>query len=361
MPKIRRLKEKVLITPEMVPPLAPARLKVIGTFNPAAVEFGGEIRLMVRVVEAARSERPGWKSAPRFIGRPGRPEQVVDWFDRKKEKALDKKTQRFPTWKYRLPFVSHLRLARVSRDGFNLLGIDPEPTFYPEHDFEDLGVEDGRLTRIGDRYYLTYVCLGRLSGAATALAVTRDFRSFRRLGVIFPPYNKDVVLFPEKINGRYYALHRPMPEYGFLPHSIMLASSPDLEHWGHTEFVFGGKASDWCSGKVGSGAPPLKTSEGWLLIFHGVNRKDPAGGPAGTYSAAALLLDRKDPRRVLAWSRSPILAPETAHEKSGYTGQVVFPTGLVRRGGSVILYCGAADTVVSAVELSLDEIFNTLK
>jgi len=359
MSTLKRLKEKVVVTTEMVKPTSRS-MKAVGAFNPGAAEFGSEVVLLVRVAEAAAKKRDGYKSSPRFAGEPGRSEIIIDWSDIAREKAVDKKTGRFPFWQWRLNFVSHLRLARLSADGFTLKYLDDKPTFYPECEWESFGVEDCRITPIEGSYYVTYVAIGLLTGVATALAKTDDFKTFKRLGIIFPQSNKDVVLFPEKINGRYYALHRPMPQHSFSEANIQIASSPDLEHWGHTEFLMGTNKEPWSSAKVGAGAPPIKTKDGWLEIYHGVNTRE-SGGSAGTYSAGALLLDLNNPSRIITRTKHPILIPQMPYEINGYVGHVVFPEGIVRRGDSVIIYSGCADTCVSAVEVSLNDIFNVLK
>src|SRR5258708_37360122 len=133
----------------------------------------------------------------------------------------------------RLNFISHLCVVR-SRDGRRIDSIEPT-CLRPENQYEEFGLEDPRITRIGDTFYITYVSVSR-HGVATALASTADFKAFKRHGIVFYPENKDVVLFPEKIGGHYYALHRPNAATRFSKPEMWLASSDDLVHWGQHEF-----------------------------------------------------------------------------------------------------------------------------
>jgi predicted GH43/DUF377 family glycosyl hydrolase len=162
------------------------------------------------------------------------------------------------------------------------------------------------------------------------------------------------VLFPETIDGEYVALHRPVGGTPFTQPEIWLASSSDMVHWGRHRVLLGSD-SGWDAGRVGAGAPPLRTPDGWLEFYHGSTR--PAGdGSVGAYSAGALLLDLHEPHRIVRKSPKPILVPETDFEQSGFVPNVVFPTGVVDRGETLLVYYGAADTACAVVELSMDDI-----
>ena len=171
---------------------------------------------------------------------------------------------------------------------------EDDPTFgsCPNPSLEEFGVEDPRITAIDDRYFFTYVAVSR-HGAATALASTTDFRRFDRHGVIFCPENKDVVLFPERIDGQYVALHRPNAATPFCRPEMWVARSPDLIHWGRHECLHGGGA-EWETGRVGAGTPPVRVDDGWLEIYHG-NRQPTRPGEVGMYSTGVLLLDPEQP------------------------------------------------------------------
>jgi predicted GH43/DUF377 family glycosyl hydrolase len=225
-----------------------------------------------------------------------------------------------------------------------------------ETPYETFGLEDPRITQIGDTYWINYTAVSPF-GVSTALASTTDFKTFERHGIIFPPSNKDVTIFPEMIGGRYVALHRPLLD-GFERPAIWSATSPDLISWGEHRFVAGARDDSWEDSKIGGGAVPFrvrtKDHDGWLAIYHGVT-----SSPT-TYSLGALLLDADDPGVVLARSREPIFQPEAEYEKSGFFDGVVFTCGLLVEGDQVRVYYGAADGVTAVADLSLDEILSGL-
>ncbi|HEY5956040.1 MAG TPA: hypothetical protein VIV60_05780, partial [Polyangiaceae bacterium] len=191
------------------------------------------------------------------------------------------------------------------------------------------------------------------AGIATALAKSHDLIQFERLGIILPPPNRDVAIFPEKVDGRYLALHRPMPE-GIGRPSIWLASSPDLLSWGDHRLVASARPGKWDDLKVGGGAVPFRVKasgrDAWLVVYHGVT-----ASPL-TYSLGALLLDADEPSRVLARSPEPILQPEAPYERCGFFGNVVFTCGLYVEDDLVRIYYGAADGVTCVADLSLAQI-----
>jgi len=349
---IRRLFNACLLRPDN---LEPSRndLEVIGTFNPGAVAVGDEVVLLVRVAERPRERRTGFTALPRWDADSG---IVVDWVPDAELSVVDQRVVRYKRdGTVRLTFISHLLTIR-SADGRSIDSIDG-PRFRPEVGYEEFGVEDPRITCIGDMFYFTYVAVSR-HGAATALASTTDFQSFRRHGVIFYPENKDVVLFPEQIDGAYVALHRPHAATRFTAPEMWLARSSDLIHWGRYEPLRTETAA-WAAGRTGAGTPPIRTSEGWLEIYHG-NDKRARGPGVGTYAAGAMLLDIEQPHRLLGQSVEPVLRPETDFERVGFVPNVVFPTGIVERDDTVLVYYGAADTAVGVVELSRSELLGAM-
>lgn len=344
----RRSPENPVLTPAMLPPSRP-ELEILGVFNPAAIRLGDETILLLRVAEGARPMGPDEVSAPLFdagtgnllIRRWSRNGAGVDTTDPRMTIAEGQ------TW---LTSISHFRVAR-SRDGVHF-DVDPAPALAPANEYESFGVEDPRITLIDGTFWINYSAVSP-HGIATALASTTDFRGFTRHGIIFPPNNRDVTIFPATIGGRHVALHRPMPDMlGEV--AIWIASSPDLRAWGDHRHVASARAGMWDDAKVGGGAVPFRVrhrlGDGWLAIYHGVT-----ASPL-TYSLGALLLDADDPARVLGRSREPILAPETAYEREGFFGGVVFTCGLVTEGDIVRVYYGAADGVIAVADLSLDEI-----
>jgi predicted GH43/DUF377 family glycosyl hydrolase len=280
----------------------------------------------------------------------------VDWENDNELAPLDVRVvQRKRDGLVRLTFISHLRAVH-SRDGRRIDSVDGA-RFQPENEYEEFGVEDPRIVRFGDTYYFTYVAVSS-HGPATALASTRDFKSFQRHGIIFYPENKDVVLFPQKFGEEFYAFHRPNIPTRFCKPEMWLATSPDLLHWGGHEFFYGGSDA-WEIGRIGAGAPPFATPEGWLEIYHGNSRREEEAN-IGTYSGGILLLDAENPRRVLG-SSGVAFVPEMEYETEGFVPNVVFPTGAVPQGDTVLVYYGAADTCSGVAEFAVRDLLNSLR
>src|SRR5262249_29217478 len=289
--------------------------------------------------------RPGFHGLPRWDRELG---LTIDWVPDHQHDRLDHRVvRRRGEGPVRLTFVSHLRVIRCG-DGRAVREVSDAP-FRPSEELTGYGVEAPRITPISERYYFTYVSVSR-HGPATALASTTDFETFERHGIIFCPENKDVVLFPEPIDGMFTAFHRPVCGTPFTRPEIWVAKSSDLLHWGgHVPLTI--SRGDWQSGRVGSGAPPIRVPEGWLEIYHG-NQFPMRPREVGAYHAGALLLHAGDATRVLRQSDGPILSPEAEFETAGFVPNVVFPTGVVRDGETLLLYYGAADAHTAVVELS---------
>jgi len=323
-------------------------LEVVGAFNPAATRHDGEVLLLLRVAEAPGAE-PDKVASPVFNPDSGLLE-TKEW--NRGSKGVDTSDPRVivvegRTW---LTSISHFRIAR-SVDGINF-EVDPAPAMSAATPYEVFGIEDPRITLIDGTYWINYTAVSPW-GISTALASTTDFRTFDRHGIIFAPPNRDVTIFPEKIGGRYAALHRPMAsEPG--ENAIWSATSPDLIDWGSHRHVAGARSGHWDDRKIGGGAVPFRirtgNHDGWLEVYHGVT-----ASPA-TYSLGALLLDADDPSRVIGRSREPILRPEAEYERHGFFDGVVFTCGLLAEGDLVRIYYGAADGVTAVADLSLDEI-----
>jgi beta-1,2-mannobiose phosphorylase / 1,2-beta-oligomannan phosphorylase len=348
----RRTAENPILTPAMVRPSLP-ELEVVGVFNPAVTRHDGDVVALLRVAESLREVPPGEVVATTFND--GRLE-VHSW--RHDDKDVDVSDPRVivaegRTW---LTSISHLRVARSrGEDGIHF-DVEPTPALFPANAYEEFGIEDPRITLIDRTYWINYTAVSQL-GIATALASTRDFRTFERHGIIFPPPNRDVTIFPERIDGQYVALHRPMPT-GIGEQAIWIASSTDLKAWGDHRFVAGARDGRWDDAKIGGGAVPFRVragdADGWLAIYHGVT-KSPT-----TYSLGALLLDARDPSRVIARSRDPILKPEATYERQGFFGGVVFTCGALVDGDRVRVYYGAADGVTAVADLSLQQMLSGL-
>ena len=250
---------------------------------------------------------------------------------------------------------SFFALAR-SRDGLHF-EVQPKPCMTPAQDgpfaiCEEKGIEDPRLTLIDGTYYIMYTAVGRY-GFGIALATTEDFYSYRRMGMVSAPGNKDGVLFPEKIGGLYARLDRPI---GNGVGSVWISYSPDLINWGKSECVFTPRSRYWDSYRIGASAPPIKTDRGWLEIYHGV--KMTSAGPI--YRIGTVMLDLENPAKLIGRCLAPLLSPREEYERVGDIGNVVFACGaIVEDDGEVKVYYGAADTSICVATAALDEIIET--
>ncbi len=257
--------------------------------------------------------------------------------------------------------ISHLTAAR-SADGVTGWRIDHAPTLQPdpEHHPEELwGIEDPRIVWVPElgRYVVTYTAYSR-AGPAVSLAVTEDFRTFERMGLAQPPEDKDAALFPRRFRGRWAMIHRPVS--GSQSGHMWLSFSPDLKHWGGYELVLEARRGAWWdTGKIGLSPPPIETSEGWLIIYHGVRHT--ASG--AIYRVGLALLDLEDPTRCLLRADEWVFGPRAPYEMVGDVGDVVFPCGatVADDGDTLRLYYGAADTVVALATGSLSGILAWLK
>ncbi len=248
---VRRFEGNPILVPSQIAPSRPD-FEVVGVFNPGAIQIGDETVLLLRVAEAPLSVADDQVASP--IYDPGSKQIEIRTWPRDTP-GLDLSDSRLIKIgrDITLTSISHFRRAR-SRDGFHF-DVDLSPTFSAEHALEAFGVEDPRITRIGDTYWVNYTAVSS-AGITTALASSRDLVHFERHGVIFSPPNRDVTLFPEQIRGRYWALHRPMPEDIGSP-AIWLASSPDLQSWGEHRLVAAARPGKWDDLKIGGGAVPF--------------------------------------------------------------------------------------------------------
>jgi predicted GH43/DUF377 family glycosyl hydrolase len=337
-----------LITPAHVQPSRPG-YEVIGTFNAGAVLHHGETILLVRVAERAAERDPAWVFCP-HLNEDG---ELTLFRVRRDDPDFDCSDARFVKHRtsgaVHLTSISHIRRA-CSHDGVHFT-VDNHAWLQPATAYEAFGVEDARITVLEDSYYINYTAVSS-QGIATGLAQTADFDHLERLGIIFPPSNRDVAIFPRKVNGLYTCYHRPMPgEFGKF--SIWTATSPDLVHWGDHRLVLEGSAAGWDSGRVGGGALPIWTEQGWLSIYHAADRQH-------RYCLGAFLSAHYDPAQVIARSSTPIFIPETAYETGGFFPNVVFTCGVTVSGDTLRMYYGAADETVALAETSLSALTQLL-
>ncbi len=344
----KRFVQNPLLRPEDIKPSMPG-MKIECLLNPGVFIYKGQIWLLLRVAERP-VQQENKISFPIYSIEKGKIEILC--FD-KSDPDIDMTDPRVIRYKkeFYLTTLSHLRLV-CSADGVHF----KEPTGYPaimgQGPQETFGIEDCRVATMEDGYHLTYT---KVSAYAVGVGYmyTKDWRKFERRGMIFPPHNKDCALFDEKINGQYYAFHRPSsPELG--GNYIWLAESPDLIHWGNHQLIATTREGKWDSERLGAGASPIKTTSGWLEIYHGATKDN-------RYCLGALLLDLNDPTKVIARSDEPIMEPIAAYEKTGFFGNVIFTNGQLVDGDTITIYYGASDEVICGAKFSIKEILSTLK
>ncbi|MHC4252211.1 MAG: glycoside hydrolase family 130 protein [Planctomycetota bacterium] len=243
--------------------------------------------------------------------------------------------------------------------------VAPEPCFEMRTD-EIRRAYDPRLTVVEDRAYMCFA-VDTSHGIRGGIAVTDDFERFEILSLSVPD-NRNMVLFPERIAGRYARLERPFPVYGRgAPEAfdIWFSDSPDMCYWGNSELVLGSERVPWANLKAGPPAPPVRTDAGWLAIFHAVDVEEgrvlKGWEPdwRKRYTAGAMLLDLDEPWRVIGMTRAPLLEPEPeyAYEVDGFRGSVIFPTGAVLEpDGELKIYYGASDTAIALATARVDDV-----
>ena len=246
--------------------------------------------------------------------------------------------------------------------------VDPEPCFALKTD-EIMRVYDPRITYIDGEYVMCFA-VDTLHGVCGGIATSQDLREFE-IKSISVPENRNMVIFPEKINGNYVRLERPMPVYSrdgdvF---DMWLSESPDLVYWGKSRLVLGTEDVPYCNDKIGPGAPPIKTDKGWLVLFHSVD-VDPERGKNGwekawrkRYVIGVALLDLEDPSKVIGMLKKPLIVPEGYYElEEGFRTNAIFPCGaILEDDGTVKIYYGAGDAVVSMAYANIDELIALCK
>ena len=248
-----------------------------------------------------------------------------------------------------------------SKDGINF-EIEEEPIEFIYADEEMCTSSesyDPRVCWIEDRYYVSWC--NNYHGYTIGMAYTYDFKTYHHMENAFLPFNRNGVLFPRKINGKYVLLSRPS-DTGHTPFGdIFLSQSPDMEHWGYHRHVMASKSGcvSWENTKIGAGPIPIETSEGWLMIYHGV--VDTCNG--FTYSMGAALLDLDEPWKVLHRAKPYVLTPQTLYERVGNTPNVAFPCAALADAdtGRIAIYYGCADTVTSLAFCQVDELIGFIK
>lgn len=327
----------------------------------------GSVKALLRELTADYGKRPRFE---RYEGNPVlEPDASHPWesksvFNPAAQLCLDGKVRLF----YRATSEDDTSVFGYaeSRNGYKISKRLSDPAYVPREDFEkkirpgNSGCEDARFTKIDERLYMLYTAVDALNPPRVAMTSIegRDFMEerFDRFSkpVLISPSgidDKDACLFPEKIDGKYVILHRIQP-------SIDINRFDDLDFDGETRFlthhpfVFPRKGM-WDSKKVGISSVPLKTKKGWVLLYHGVSDDS-------VYRVGVLLLDLKNPEKVLARSRYPLFEPEEPYEKEGVVPNVVFPCGSVIKDGKLFIYYGGADRVIGVATLPLRKLWEHL-
>jgi predicted GH43/DUF377 family glycosyl hydrolase len=299
--EITRFSKNPILTKDSVP------FKVNSIFNPGAVKYNGKYLLLCRV------EMP--------IGR------------------------------------SSFVIAE-SEDGYKFTVAD-KPSFTPEdhkecYDYVNWGIEDARITQIGSKYYLIYTGYSKFM-PLVILAETENFKNFLVHGPISEPSNKDCALFPEKINGYYWKVDRPSAENR---RDIWISRSPDLIHWGGFKVLLAPEAGTWETEKIGSSSNPVRTKEGWLMLYHGVR----SFGTGSIYKLGVVLLDLENPWIVKGKSKGPILSPDKDYERIGDVNNVIFSNGwVIEDNGDVKIYYSGADMNICLAETNIEHLLSLCK
>jgi len=303
------------------------------------------------------------------------------WYDQEKKEVLllYRAAESHPEYK------CYFGLA-TSKDGYTFERVSHEPVIGPsDNGFDASTIQDPRMVKMGDTYFITYASrfypfgqfwapaqeryqwpavpedyprFLRENATSTGLLLTRDFKRFIRAGRLTDPLldDRDVILFPEKISGDYWLMHRPLewvgPEYGTDFPAVWISRAHDMMGFRKSELLITPKY-DWGNGKIGINTPPIKTAHGWLTLYHAV-------GKDLHYRIGALLLDLENPARVLHRTADWIMQPEADYELNGFYQGCVFPCGKVVIDNTLFVYYGGADKVVGLATCNLDDLLDYL-
>ena len=265
-----------------------------------------------------------------------------------------------------------------------VLSIDKRPDFFGTKNDGELGVEDPRITKIDGKYVMTYVSLSRKYNISTSLATSYDYKKWKREGIIFNDQDKDVVIFPEKINGKYVAFDRPEGNFQFSPPRIWISYSSDLKSWGNLHPLECLYEEDKFCPRNGAGPPPIKTKRGWLLLYHAVTSHKMSKQDKKllkevekiidiqeenikeiiVYSVGAVLFDLNKPDKIIGKTKNFILTPKKDYDIGTFERKrVIFPTGLVidENNKDILLYSGGGDRVITVRKIGLNDILRHVR
>lgn len=343
----KRFPENPLLLPKDISPSSD-KFEVICLLNPGVFLYEGKTWLLIRVAENSK-QKEGVIFFP-MTNNLGEIEIVEVALNDSNLIANDARVINYKGEDY-LTTLSHLRLV-CSENGIDFYEPKGYDLLSGIGQLEQFGIEDCRVTKIDDTYFLTYTAVSN-NGVGVGLRTTKDWKTFESKGMIIPPHNKDCAIFEELINGKYYALHRPSSvEIG--GNYIWIAESPDGIHWGNHRCILKTRPGLWDNARVGAGASPIKTEKGWLEIYHGANSQH-------QYCLGAFLMDIDNPAKVISRTIDPIMIPIEDYETSGFFGNVVFTNGHIVDGDKLTIYYGASDEFVCGAHFSIQEILSLLK
>ena len=342
----QRFPENPLLLPKDVKPSREG-WQVISLLNPGVFTYDNKTWLLVRVAENTL-QKEGVVFVP-IINATGNTELIEVPLNDPDLIATDARVIKYKGLDY-LTTISHLRLLN-STDGVHFQEAEGNSSLFGDSYLERYGIEDCRVAKIGDTYYLTYTAVSE-NGVGVGLRTTKDWQHFENGGMILPPHNKDCALFEEKINEKFFALHRPS-SVDIGGNYIWLAESTDSKHWGNHQCLIKTRPGMWDSARVGAGAAPIRTEKGWLEIYHGANEQH-------QYCLGAFLMDLYDPSKILGRTKDPVMVPTEAYELSGFFGYVVFTNGHIVNGDEITVYYGAADEFVCGAKLSINAVLDAI-
>ena len=346
--KIKRCKFNPILKPSDFKPYND-KLDVILSFNPGVIKYNNKVILIVRIATKAKNLNSNTIGVP--IYNPNTNDIEIKEFDRSDNsydfsdpRLIKKGNDVF------LTTLSYFALAE-SIDGINF-NITNNVFLIGDNEYESYGIEDPRITKIGDTYYRNYTGVSK-DGICTMLAKTIDFINVFKLGPIFMPDNKDVVIFPKKINKKYVAISRPESAY-FKNPNMWISASSNLLSWGEHKLFLRTRENHFDSARIGASAVPLLIKDGWLLIYHGATDDN-------VYTIGACLLDKDNPSIILKRSAEPIMAPLKKYEKEGFMPNVIFTCGVIKRGSMIDIYYGACDETICLASLSIRSILEMME
>lgn len=344
-----------------------AETYVLGAFNPGLERLpNGNLIMMVRVAEAIKNPIVDKKICSI---RWDEGSYVLDWYDLANVITDDPRKFRIKdscgNTIYGLTSLSWILPVELTKDGLEIVKIHYDKITSPSKSYQEYGVEDARLTKIGNKYYMT-TCSVSSERHSTTIYSSNNGLDYYLEGIIFDHQNKDVLLFPEKISDYYYALTRPLGDHYFVEKSnseyisgpsINIARSPDLIHWKPMDYPFIRQLrNEKFSKKVGGGAQPIKTEQGWLILFHAVESK----GEVGIYRTFSAISNLNEPYKLLKMNKYEVMTenPELTDDLQDlkYVNDVVFTTGIVDNESSYIVASGESDLCCRITQLPKAEI-----